>query len=467
MGNTRAAVAEIARRYREQAAVSERRAVSAGYRDKMLDALHPKQRAFVLDPSARKCAVAGRRAGKTEGFAVWLLDGWERYPNELSLFIARTAGHARRILWPALHRVNSRYELGIRFRETPDLKAEMPNGYGVWLTGSKDFADVEKLRGPRYRRAAIDESGSFSTTLLRYLVEDILDPALLDLNGELALGGSPGVVPAGFFYQRSTGDGGVKWSTHDNWTCLDNPFVAGAEYLEKRKADNGWDDQHPTYRREYLGLWVKDLEALVFPYDGERNAFDELPYGAWTYTLGVDLGYSDASSFVVVASRDGHPEVYVLESEQKSGLIPSAVAARVDALRHRYTFARIVVDSGGAGIGYASEMRERYGIPAEPADKRNKRIHLEMLRGDLKSGTLRIQPHRNRELIDEMQRITWNEERDDLDDRFDDHLSHGLLYAWRAARPWYDPQYLKPPPDEMELKIREIQKKRGRKWWQA
>src|SRR6185295_18042911 len=117
------------------------------------------------------------------------------------------------------------------------------------------------------------------------------------------------------------------------------------------------DRSSATFRREYLGQWVRDEGALVYPYSANLNGctLEEVPPSKeLNYVLGVDIGFADATAFTVCAFKFGAPEVWVLRSWKKSGLIPSAVAAHVERLREFYGGSvRVVVDEGGMGKGYA------------------------------------------------------------------------------------------------------------------
>lgn len=432
--------------------------------------LHPHQKAFVLDPSKRKCALAGRRAGKSEGIAAWLLQDADQYPGELSPFIARTAGHAKRILWPTLRRIDTRHKLGLKFN-AQDLTVTTPGGHVIWLSGAKDFSEIEKFRGPRYRRVAIDEAGTFPSDLLEYLIDDILDPALMDLDGELALCGTPGAVPAGYFYARTTGDHDVlkQWPTH-HWTCLDNPHVNGAKYIARKKRENAWADDNPTLRREYYAAWILDALALVLPYQAQRNgelfnAFYELPTeGDWTYGLCIDLGAGDSersTSFTIGAIRKNHPEFYVCYSEKRSGMIPSSIAARAEQLMREWKTRVLVLDEGGLGVGYGEEFRRTYGLGFIPAEKSKKKAFLELVHGDVISGLFKAHPFKARELIGEMQVAQWNEDRSDIDDRFVHHAMDGAVYLARAMVSRYRPEL--EPPDKGSPAWWEAERQRMRK----
>lgn len=437
---------ELARRREEAAA----RCAHTRPRLAFLDDLHPKQRAFVEDPSRQKSALCGRRSGKSWGIAAWLLEGGYSDPGGLSVYIARSKGDARLILWPdVLERMNERYELGLRLREVDNqLMVYLPNGHRIWLAGCKDVSEVGKFRGKKYRRACVDEAQELP--FLRTLVDDSLSWALIDKKGELCIAGTPSPIPAGYFFEATT-DGGestAAWPTH-TWTMLDNPHIPDAEgELKAKRERNGWQEDHPTYQREALGKWVRDEGALVYPYDGQRNAWDgELLEGSeYVWALGVDVGFADSTAFVVACCRKRHPEVYIVEAWKRTGLIPSAVAAHVERLKKAYPIGTIVVDEGGLGKGYAEEMRQTYGIACQAAEKTRKRAYQELTAGDLRSGTVRIDPRECRDLLDEVALLQWLPDHSAEDERFENHTADAFLYVCRALRPWYRPE-VEPPKE--------------------
>lgn len=420
--------------------------------------LHPKQRAFVEDPAKFKAAQCSRRAGKSHGAAVWLLEGGRQAPHEMSLYIALSRNNARGIMEKALRDLERTYNIGLRFFERDNqLMVGMPNGHIIWLAGCKDSLEIEKFRGYKFKRVVIDEAASFGP-YLRSLVVDVLTPALLDMDGELALIGTPGVIPTGVFFEVTEGghdtDSLARWPTH-KWTVLDNPYVPhAAEWLENYRITNKWALDHPTYVREWLGEWVRDDGALVYPYDA-RNIFDTLPTGRkWRYSIGLDVGYKDSSAFTVAAWSMGFPEVYIVEAFKEERLIPSKFIAVVERLMKKYDTRDAVIDSGGIGKGYQEEMFQRWGIYTEPAQKNRKRAFIEVLRGELLSANLKVQPKHAGSLLDEWSRLVWDEDREKPDDRFEDHLADATLYVVRHIHSGNRPQIETKPLSHAERMAR-------------
>jgi hypothetical protein len=412
--------------------------------------LFPEQERFLSDGSRRKAALCGRRAGKSEALSFDAFETMCRYPGKLSVYIALTKNNARETLLSKLQRHNQAFGWGLTFGERDgQLQVEHPNGARLWLAGCKDRGECEKFRGADqgFTKVWVDEAASYGS-FLEYLCEDVLDAALMDQDGQLVLIGTPGPIPSGYFYEVTTGDNGRRaWPTH-HWNMLANPYI--------KDVRRRWDERRERldkvrFRREYIGEWVKDENSLVYPFDGLRNTYTELPEGPYSATIGIDCGFNDPMAWAPLLWRGRHPELYIPWSEQQDSLIPSMAAARTEAVRDRLTRAghrvgRIVVDTGGIGKAYAEEWRTRYGIAVEPAEKQAKRAAIEAFRGDLLSGVIKVNAHENRELIDSWHRITWNEEHSDIADGSPDHLADAALYAHRASRPWYRPEQ-----DEREL----------------
>ena len=196
----------------------------------------------------------------------------------------------------------------------------------------------------------------------------------------------------------------------------------------------------------------------------------------WTWLLGLDFGIRDATAYVVLGWREQSPVVYVAESWKEAGKPPSEVAENVRELMKRYDFTRIVGDLGGMGKAFAEEMRRRYSIPIEPAEKTNKLGFQSLLNGALERGELLIVRPTNEALVKELTELPWSDEtRQKESDGFDNHLCDALLYAWRAASAYHEaPPAPKPSAEEArkamedalwERAAEEERAKQEGEWW--
>lgn len=256
----------------------------------------------------------------------------------------------------------------------------------------------------------------------------------------------------------------------------DNPHLDQVSYRQSL------EQLDPVTRAQLLeGRWLRDSSGLVYLWESARNGVQEAGEGGRAI-LGIDFGYTDSTAFCVMAWPKHSRTVTILESSKATGMIPSACAERVRELDAVYHFDRIVGDIGGLGKGYAEEMRQRYGIPIEPAEKRNKLGYIALLNGAFSRGELLVVKPRNQDLIRELEELPWNEERTAEEPGFENHLTDAMLYGWRAAAAWNEEDAKPPGPApgspewwkqkavaDKELAVQESMKRarrefRGRGW---
>lgn len=408
------------------------------------------QKDFVTDPSPLKAAVCSRRAGKTYGCVMYMLRESQRYSYAQIPYVTITRAQGKRNIWLDLQQLNERYQLGGKFNNN-ELTVTFPNGSVIFINGANDATEIERLRGGKYPLAVIDEAQSFRA-YIRTLVDDIFEPAVSDYGGTIVMTGTPGPACAGFYYEvtNQTTPEAKDWNVH-HWTWVDNPHHPyTAAKIEEIRLRKGWLPDNPTFLREYMGQWVRDDSLVVYKL-GQANLCYQLPERKLEYVLGLDLGYEDDTAFVVLGYDEQVGKVWIVESWKEKHLIPARVAAKVEQLNMKYRFSHIVADTGGFGKGYAEEMKQRYGLPIEPAKKTDKPGYIELMNGDLQSGIVQIYKRQNQELVDEMGMLLFEEhedgtpDRSKIDDRFPDHLCDAALYGWRACRQYYyDPQLESP-----------------------
>jgi len=391
--------------------------------------LFPLQRAFVDDASKFKALICGRRSGKSTTAASYLVEVAFQNPSSRVLYIGLTRSSAKNILWKELKRLNSAHKLGIKFNST-SLIAELPNGSEIILIGANDEAAAEGIRGIKLRLAVIDEAASFRRHL-EYLIEEILLPTLLDDDGTLCLVGTPNASCSGPFFDATQPNS--PFSIH-KWTVLNNPFIKhAATWLEGYKAKKGWDDSNPVYQREWLGRWIKSTDSMVFKYDQHRNACKALPSGELNYLLGIDVGYKDASAFIVGAYRENDPTFYVVHSFKKAHMTNDEIMQKAKELIETYKPVKTVMDSGGGGKGIAETFKKRYSLPIYAAQKTDKVTFIEQMNSDFLSGRIQVMPG-NEALTDEWETVQWDENRKLEDKRYLNDAADAALYCFRESQ---------------------------------
>lgn len=410
--------------------------------------LHAKQReAFYA--VGNRALQAGRRGGKTTVGAAGLVHKAYCLPGK-NIYIASTGQDAKDILWETLTKMNRVYHLGAKLLEK-DLTIRFASGGSIILRGADQENFVDKVRGKAYRRAIIDEPGSFNQDLLQYLIEEALDPALADYEGDLWLTGTPNPSCTGFFHDVCTGENPLvaKWQTY-HWTLRDNPCFAGRaeRILQKTLNKHNWAPNNPKYLREWEGQWIRDIDSLIYRFDRRINLGEPVKEDILGYIVAVDLGSSEtepSTAFAVLCWTK--TKAYVIRSWKEPGLTPSDIGERLRKLRDQYHPIAIVVDQGGLGAGYIREFVRRFQLPAIQAEKSNKLGFIELMNGDLRNALLLFGKDAD-SAAKELEFLPWNKKRNGPPQGVADHLSDAVLYGWRQCQ-----HYLKgaeKPPEEEE-----------------
>jgi hypothetical protein len=347
-----------------------------------LDPAFQAQNAFILDNARFLSAQCSRRAGKTNGLAYRFAKTMERHAGSQCIYLALTRESAKDIMWPVLTEVNEQYNLGWTFIESK-LEVNAPNGSSLKLYGADMKNFIKRLKGRKYPGVAIDEAQDFGIHL-RSLIDDVLTPSIADYaDGWLAVTGTPGPVPHGYFFEV-THDGKYGYSRH-GWTLRDNPYMPNvSQFITELKARQEWDDNNPTYLREYCNKWVLDVQSLWIQYKETLNDYKILPTEKFTYIMGIDLGFKDADAIAVVAWSESSPCTYLVEEvvTRKQGI--SDLVYQIEQLRKKYDIAKLVIDQGGLGLKIADEIRRRHHIPVVGADKQRKQETVAFLNDHLR-----------------------------------------------------------------------------------
>jgi hypothetical protein len=432
------------------------------------------QRAFIEDSSKDKAALTTRRAGKSQAAATMLYLRALEVPNSIAIYIALTRSSAKSIMWPLLTELNAKFNIEASMQES-SLSVVLPNGSRIMLVGADVSNFIERLRGSKYSIAIIDEAGSFRSHL-QNLIDDILKPALLDHNGPMVLLGTPGVVPAGVFYDCTTKDTG--YSVH-RWTLYDNPHLPGArEYVDQLMKKRQWTDANPTYQREYCGQWVVDQDALVYRFNREKNTFKALPANeTWIRVLSIDVGWHDKTAFTVAAYSHTNRKVFIEYCFGASEMVPSDIAAKIKQITERFSPVCIVMDTGGLGKSIAEEFIRRHQIPVKAAAKTDKLTWISLMNGDFVDGNLTIKDSLT-ELQDQLLTLTKGE--DGMEEPgLPNDLCDATLYAWRQCKHYLSELPIDVPREGtkahgdmiakklIDYDIRAMEEEDTKSWWES
>lgn len=409
------------------------------------------QHDFTEDPARYIAAQCSRRAGKTNGLAIRFFKTMSRHPKSQCVYLSLTLDSARDIMWPVLHELNDKYELGCTFLDSK-LIMTMPNGSTLKLYGADMKNFIKRLKGRKYPGIAIDEAQDFGSHL-ESLVDDVLTPSISDYaDGWIAVTGTPGPVPQGYFFEI-TQERKYGFSLH-NWTLLDNPYMPEpAKFIDDLKKKREWHDEHPTLLREWMNKWVLDPQSLWIQYKADIDHFDRLPIilpHQFTYILGIDLGFKDADALAVVAYSDAEPNTYLVEEvvTPKQGI--TGLVNQINELRTRYNFSKMVIDEGGLGKKIAEEIRVQHQIPVQPAEKALKQQNVEFLNDALRLGRFKANKDSRFAQDSYLVQIDWDKSTSDrIVVKKDPHsdIIDAVLYAarecptfaWRPPKPVLKP----------------------------
>jgi hypothetical protein len=466
----------------------ERRDTSRKHSD-VIDALRGflrgHQKRLEADISKLISVISPRQTGKSTGALIIAAIRCLQKDNASWIVIGQTRRNVKKVYWADLQRLSERFDLHIKFHHT-ELTATFPNGSIIYFEGLDKFDELEKLRGGRYHGAIVDECKSLPELTFKTLLDDILGPALIGQAGPLIIIGTPGDVLRGEFYLATCdppvlldlGNGkrwsnwpcGVEsdgiehiWSFH-RWTLQDNDvvftdpqsgrtFTLWQEALAKKES-KGWKDDHPVWRREYLGHWVATNVRLVYRYKPHIHDYIKQPNSKhwgipcpdevkWHTAIGADFGTQDGTGFVVWAWSDTFEGLWELYSEKRKTnsdlrLSVSAIARWYREVEDIYgPFDGIVGDPAGLGTMVIETLAVDHQVYFEAAKKADKVDHIELFNNDLDAGIIHIL--KGSELSEELIANRWLLKTIGTDKRKEDpetpnDLCDAGIYSFRWCR---------------------------------
>jgi len=429
----------------------KRLAKRLAYKPKPID-LDPNfavQNDFINDPSKYLVAQCSRRAGKTNALAIRFLKTMEKYPKSQCVYLGLTLESARNILWPVLQDLNDQHQLGCKFVDSKLIMTH-PNGAKLRILGADMSNFIKRLKGIKAPGIAIDEAQDFGPHL-QSLVDDVLTPCIADYaDGWLAMTGTPGPVPQGYFY-RSTHERKYGYSFH-GWTVLDNPYMPNpAAFIDEQMVRNEWDENNPTLLREWKNQWVLDVQSLWVQYKESINHFIQLPTitpHKWNYVMGIDLGFKDADAIAVLAWSEQVSQAYLVEEVITTKQTITDLVGQIQVLTEKYGISKMVIDEGGLGKKIAEELRRQKSIPVHQADKARKQENVSFLNDALRTGRFKAKGASKFAQDSYLVQIDWDKSRPDkivIKKHPHSDIIDAVLYAFRECPIFaYEPPKPKP-----------------------
>lgn len=393
-----------------------------------------KQLAFIHDPAKFKVAVCSRRAGKTVACAADLYNTALNQIGDVA-YITLNRGTAKAIIWRDLLKLDKIYKTNAHI-DRQELTITFDNGNMIVVTGAKDDSEIEKFRGRKFRKIYIDEGQSFRSYIKEF-VDDVLVPSLMDYNGSLVLIGTPGPVPAGYFYEISSPASTwakYKWTIHDNPWILKQSGLTPAAQIATIATSRGVSVDDPSIRREYFGEWIKDTNSLVFQFNPSLNIYSNMPAGNWQYIFGIDIGYMDSDAIAVLAYDFTQNSVYLIEEVITAKQDITSLADQIKLLQLKYEPIKMVMDAGALGKKIQEELLVRHQLVLEAAAKERKHEFIALMNGDLRSG--RFKAFEGSKFAEDCNLVTWDWDdpvKPRISDKYHSDITDAALYGYRAA----------------------------------
>lgn len=416
----------------------------------LLSSCFPEQLEFIKDSSQLKAALCSRRSGKSEAVAYYLLHTALTYPNSDSLYISLTRKSSKAIIWKRkLLKIIKEFKIDCEVNLS-ELTITFTNGSTIYVTGADEEDSVNKLLGNAFKLIIIDEAQSFGHHLTD-LVYFTLKPTIIECKGQICLIGTPH-IPFGLFFEVTNNKDPIKWSLH-KWFYYNNPYVAQLikDDLEPLIKANPNYVNTTDYRKNWLAEWVIEQDDLVYKFKPELFFIDKIPICDYNYVLGIDLGYNDATSFIVFKYSDNI--LYIDYSYKKSKMDFIDVANKIQSLKLQYNFLAIVVD--GANKQGVETLNKRFHFQLKSAEKLGKLTNIEIINSDFQLGMIKGLRNNNEELINELQTLSWDKNKRlkgiwTEDSKCENHLTDAMLYAYKYCKHYhYTPPVIEIVEDKM------------------
>jgi hypothetical protein len=427
-----------------------------------------------LESNAKKLLVRGpRRAGKTQALAERMLKkvntpvtiptGEE--VHGAYVYITQTRELAKSIMWKELKEMCKKRGLSYASNEV-DLRMVFPNGGSIELQGAGLQDSANKARGRKMVGVAVDEAAFIAP--LREIIQ-IWSATLADYEGEMVLSCSPGKSPTGYFYECDQGQNKEHWDRY-YLNPAENPAFKGGKYEafrnEQLKTLYGGNENHPVYRREWLGEWIHDSGNLLIKFDPKKNVTEEehtINHDLFDYYIGLDLGFLDSTALSVAAVHKFEPWMEYVDEFTQTEMRIEAILKKVKEYSDVYDPETVIVDSGGFGKHTMEELRAREDFPAAiPAYKYNKKLNIEMLNNDLAANRVFVNKkcHKLREAWTKVLKTQSGKEDDAVDygNKYVLDILDSSLYVHTESHPKVVDKIDTPETAEERMKRKHLEK---------
>lgn len=410
------------------------------------------QQQILMDLNKKIIIMAGRRAGKTDVIKKKIGSVLLTKEDAKVLYVAKTISVGMQQVFEGVMDLLNDFNNPVIESNRTEGRIKLSNNSELFIRGNSSTEEREKLRGFRWDLAIIDEAQS--QTALPYLINDVIEPALIDRKGQLFIAGTGPRVRGTYFETLWTEVDTFKASRY-NWNLSDNIFIEDYEkVLDSILEEKHLTKDSPLFIREYLGKLAFDIDALVVRLE-PPNFYEDKEMIQWIqsqprsdikFTAGLDFGFVDSNAFVIVMYSEKKNERWIVYEYKEAGTSSEALAKAVKkGIEYINTdskfyeiptkFFYIYADSANQQLIY--DFFTQYKLPVQNAYKANKDFAYELLQEETRKGFIKTK--RGSIFEDEaMKTVYARNDADNLtrvvdDDLFHPDLMDALLYSLRSV----------------------------------
>lgn len=416
---------------------------------------HKYQQQIILSHDKLILLMAGRRSGKTEG-DVRKAMALAVKPDKLVMFVALTVTKCLDLFWTPCLDLIDLLSLEVEEQSRTEGRIKLANGSEIHFKGNSDRAEREKMRGSKWDLVIIDEAQSQNG--LMNLIEEIIEPTLVDRDGQLILSGTPPKV-RGTHWETMWSDTEKYKGLRLNWNISENPFIKNYQsVLDEIKEKKGLTDASPLFIREYLGRISYDEDAMIYRFtDNNFYTDDQLktwimnqPIADVKLVAGLDYGFADSDAFSIICYSINKPEKFVLYEYKanRTGIteLVQGINRGIEVVNNLPAFNPNLPGIGGLDKFFyifcdtneqkiSVELRNQYGLMTNNAYKYDKKLAIEMLQEEVKLGNLKVRD-KNSHFYQESLKTIWKRDDDDnltreIDKSYHPDMMDSIIYALR------------------------------------
>jgi len=399
---------------------------------------HDYQQKVLISKEKYIYLMAGRRAGKSEADVRKAVYTALDREDARVLLIGLSFTRCLEVFWQPIVQLLDNLGVDVVSHNRSEGTIKLGNSSEIHFHGNTTVDERDKLRGSKWDVIIIDEVQNQKS--LPILINEILEPTLLDRKGQLILSGT-GPRTRGLYWEE-------LWTNNSNalrlnWNISNNPFIPDYEkVLEDIKKEKGLTDNSPLFLREYMGQISYDDDAMVFRLT-EDNYFEDADLVKWIneqpvadikFSAGLDYGWTDADGFVIIIFSTSRPEKFLIweHKSNRSGITELADKIKegikwvhenplFQSIPDKYFY--IYSDAGGGGKKISYELSTQYQLPCLDAYKVDKDFQIEMLQEEVRTGNFKVR--RTGPFADEtLKTVFARNDKDELTRIIDDDIFH-------------------------------------------